>query len=79
MFIEGVPIPDWGTLGIGGAMASLVFFFYRQDRKASEDRYAADRKTSEERYAALAIDFRQIVQENTQAVTGLKDMIGRQK
>lgn len=47
-------------LGVGGAIAAVVLWMYRADRKASE-----------ERYVALATDFRAIIQDNTRALTQL--------
>lgn len=33
---SGLPGGDWGSLGVGGALATLMFWFYRVDRKDSE-------------------------------------------
>lgn len=43
-------------------LAGVIFFFYRQDRLASEGRYEK-----------LAHEFRQIVENNTAAFTRLRD------
>jgi hypothetical protein len=48
------------SLGVGGAIAVLVLALWRLDRKESS-----------ERYSAIAADFRNIVQENTKAMTAL--------
>jgi len=45
-------------LGIGGILAAVTLCFYRIDRKQSE-----------QRLAKLGQDFRQIVEQNTQAIT----------
>ncbi len=59
--LQGSPeLQPLATLGVGGAIASLVLVFYRWDRKASEDRYAV-----------LALDFRKVITENTAAMTKL--------
>lgn len=71
-------------LGIGGLLAFITMRYYREDRKASEERYAADRKASEERYAAdrkaseermaaLANEYRKNIIENTVAITSNTD------
>lgn len=76
------------TLGPGLALALLVIFWaridrknaddrYTADRKTSEDRYAADRKASEERFAALARDWREVIENNTKALTTIEMMVQR--
>jgi Pyruvate/2-oxoacid:ferredoxin oxidoreductase gamma subunit len=50
--------------GLGAVMAGAMFWAYRADRKASEDRYAL-----------LANEFREIVQENTKVITKLSDAL----
>jgi hypothetical protein len=52
--------PDWAGLGIGGILAGVMFWFYRQDRLASEARAAEATK-------ALI--------ENTKALTELNTML----
>ena len=53
--------------GIGGALAGLVFFFYRQDRVESE-----------KRFTELGLNFRQIVESNTEALTHIKAVLKAQ-
>lgn len=54
-----------GALGGGGmGLAGLMFYFYRQDRKASEDSLTK-----------IASEFRGIVEGNTRAITALKTVI----
>lgn len=54
-----------GALGGGGmGLAGLMFYFYRQDRKASEDSLTK-----------IASEFREIVEGNTRAITALKTVI----
>lgn len=68
----GVPMPipgqagDWsGALGGGGVgLAGVMFYFYRQDRKSSE-----------EALTKIASEFRGIVEGNTRAITALKTVI----
>jgi hypothetical protein len=78
--------PFWPGLGVGGILAGVVLKFYRDDRKASEDRYerlaqesrtqySALAKESNERAAVIASDFRQIVEDNTRALTTLSEKI----
>lgn len=45
-------------------LAGLMFYFYRQDRKASEDSLTK-----------IASEFRGIVEGNTRAITALKTVI----
>lgn len=61
---EAPGLPAIASLGVGGAIAALVLWFYRQDRQASE-----------KRIESLASDFKQVIQENTEASTALKDAI----
>ena len=56
----------FASLGVGGVLAGMMFFFYRQDRKASE-----------ERHERLTLDHRSMIQENTQAMTRLCETIER--
>jgi len=62
---SGTPV-DWPTLGVGGALAGIMFFFYRQDRKDNESRWVE-----------IAKDFKTLIQENTQAVTSLRASMDR--
>jgi hypothetical protein len=50
--------------GVGGVLAGILFWFYRQDRKDAE-----------QKYGALALDFRSIVEANTRAITKLSTLI----
>lgn len=58
----GVPdtsLVQWfATLGVGGALAGMMFIFYRKDRLESE-----------KRFGEVAENYRQIVQEITAAIT----------
>ena len=60
------PSGDWsGALGGGGVgLAGVMFYFYRQDRKASE-----------ESLTKIASEFRGIVEGNTRAITALKTVM----
>lgn len=71
--VPELPLAPIASLGVGGVLALLMFWFYRHDRKSSEDRL----KSSEDRFAELAKEFRQIVQENTAASVRLADVIDR--
>ena len=72
------------SLGVGGSIAALVIYAWRQDRKESQERYERLAKESQDRYASLAkesneraaviaADFRIIVQDNTKAITALSE------
>lgn len=56
----------FSSLGVGGVLGGLALVFYRQDRKASE-----------KRYSTLSEGFREIVQENTKAITLLTNTMTR--
>ncbi|MBM4043014.1 MAG: hypothetical protein FJ290_31380 [Planctomycetes bacterium] len=65
-FLQTVP-PEVAPVSAVG-LAGLLFYFYRTDRKHSE-----------ERYAELAKDFRELIQHNTAALVGLKDSLNGRK
>lgn len=72
LLVEAVePLGGFASLGISTGMASLVLYFWRQDRK---DR-AEERKAADERHQVLAKDFKEIVQGNTIAMTRLTDSL----
>jgi hypothetical protein len=66
MYSEIKQIADLLGLGVGGVLGLIMFILYRQDRKLSEDRLAK-----------LAADFKTIVEENTIAITMLKEVISK--
>lgn len=69
-------LPWNGALGGGGmGLAGVMFYFYRQDRKASEEAYRQDRKASEDAMTKIAGEFRAIVEGNTRAITALKTVM----
>jgi hypothetical protein len=57
-------IPGWASLGVGGVLAMAMFYFYRLDRKASE-----------ERLNGVIKDFRSIIEANTAAMTSLREAV----
>lgn len=73
----------WAAIGAGGGgtgLAGVMFYFYRQREnsiaaQAVEREKAAEiaRKAEADRYAALALDFREIVQNNTAVLTKLME------
>lgn len=72
-----LPLSPLASLGVGGALALLMFWFYRHDRTTSEERFKSYCEQMDRRYYELAKDFRQIVQENTAASVRLADVIDR--
>jgi hypothetical protein len=66
---DGIP-----QAGVSTGVAGLVIYFWRQDRKDRE----TERDAQEKRYQMLAEDFRMIVQENTTAITSLRESIQQQ-
>jgi hypothetical protein len=71
MFLQtgsGTSIPEYG---VSTGIAGFVIYLWRQDRKDRD----IERKLQEQRYQTLAEDFRRIVQDNTAAITSLKDSL----
>lgn len=60
---------DWAQLGALGILAAMMFYFYRRDSLAWRRQYIEDRDRSEKLYASLALNFREVVQDNTKAMT----------
>jgi len=54
-------------------VAAAVLYFWRQDRA---DR-AKEREAEDMRHGAIASEFRSIVQENTAAITSLREALSR--
>ncbi len=71
------PLTPIANLGIGGAIAILVFYFYRVDRRSSEERLYKQAEDCEKRYEDIAQDYKKTLQENTAAITKLCDAIDR--
>lgn len=65
----------FSSLGVGGVLAGIMFYFYRRDRKDSGERFATLTKDYGDRYEKLAQDFRTIVQDNTAALTRVVEAI----
>ena len=63
--------PSLTGYGVSTGIAGLVIYLWRQDRKDRD----TERAAQEVRYSELAADFRKIVQENTAAITSLKDTL----
>jgi len=62
---------NWGPVAGGGGMAAAMFYFYRQDRKASEDRFATiiqDLRAGNDRLVMT-------IEANTRAMTALEKAI----
>ena len=68
----GIEEVKWfATLGVGGILAGMMFFFYRQDRVRTEEslkRIVSERDTVNEQ---LLI----VVQDNTRAITSLSELV----
>jgi len=58
----------FASLGVGGVLAGVMFFFYRQDRI-----------TSEARLTKMLDEFRSIVTANTTAMVELSGAINHQR
>jgi hypothetical protein len=68
----GIEEMKWfATLGVGGILAGMMFFFYRQDRTRTEaalTRLVAERDLVNEQ---LLI----VIQDNTRAITSLSELV----
>ena len=69
--IQAQAEPSLTGYGVSTGIAGLVIYLWRQDRKDRD----VERTAQEARYSELAADFRKIVQENTAAITSLKDTL----
>ena len=69
--VTDLPNISGPVTGIG--LAGLMFWFYREDRKKSEDKLAA----SEARLAAFTSEFRTIVENNTKAMVELSNHLDK--
>jgi hypothetical protein len=63
--MDGELMKELGRMGVGGAVAILIFIFYRQDRKDSDARYTEDRRDSEKRYTELTLSVKEAMQAQT--------------
>lgn len=68
----------FATLGVGGILAGIMFYVYRQREKdhathiaESEKEHLARMVESQQRFAEMSENFRDIVEENTKALTQL--------
>ena len=66
-----------GSLGVGAFLGTLIFFCYRQDRKASEKRHLEAWQKSEERLIKLIDRDQETREENTKVMTELITLITR--
>lgn len=66
VLLQATEAPNWATLGIGGVLAGIMFWFYRQDRERSE-----------KRLGDVASDYKSTIQENTKAITRLNEKLDR--
>ena len=72
-----IPIEAICSLGVGGALAIIIFIMYRRDRKASEDQLRQDRMFMEDRMNKI-IDRDQDTREaNTTALVSLNKTLDR--
>lgn len=73
--LQSTSIPDLG-IGVGaGGLAGVVFYFYRQDRKANETRLSEIQAENAKRMDGVLSDFRSIIEANTKAMTALTDQL----
>jgi hypothetical protein len=72
-FLQAQGTPSLTEYGVSTGIAGFVIYLWRQDRKDRD----VERKAQDVRYSELAADFRRIVQDNTAAITSLKDAMAR--
>ena len=65
------------SLGVGALLGLVIFWMYRQDRKASEDRLREDRKFMEDRLTTLLSNYYEAFENNTKALTELIVLLSR--
>ena len=61
------------TLGVGGILAAMMFHFYRTDRQDCASRHDEHMK----RHEATAARLEVVVQDNTEAMTTVKDGVAQ--
>lgn len=72
-----IPVEAICSLGVGGALAVIIFIMYRRDRRSSEERLRQDRVFMEDRMNKI-IDRDQDTREaNTRALTELTTLLVR--
>lgn len=59
------------SLGVGAVLGLVIFFMYRQDRKATEKMWRESKKFTEDRLTDLIEVILQTIKENTKAQTEL--------
>ncbi len=64
-------IREWGSLGVGGGLALVMFYFYRQYRDSSEKQLKA---VVDQQQTTLS-QLMELIRENTEANTALRDAI----
>ncbi len=74
--------PGWASLGVGGALAGFMFYFYRQDRKASEAQHIRSKaevvevlKQLHGDHTQLTLEFNSVVKSNTKAILELSHVL----
>ena len=65
------------SLGVGALLGLVIFFMYRQDRKATEKMWRESKKFTEDRLTELIERDQESRQENTKALTELTTLLVR--
>jgi len=65
------------SLGVGGALAALIFIMYRKDRQSSENRLREDRIFMEDRLSGIIKEDQIGRKDNTAALVGLTTVLER--
>ena len=72
-----IPVEAICSLGVGGALAIVIFFMYRRDRKASESQLREDRKFMEDRLTDIIKGDQESREALTRATTELATLLVR--
>lgn len=65
------------SLGVGALLGLVIFWMYRQDRKATEKMWRESKKFTEDRLTDLIAKDQESRQENTKVLSELRILIER--
>ena len=72
-----VPVEAICSLGVGGALAVVIFLMYRRDRESSERRIREDRIFMEDRLSIIIKEDQVSRRDNTTALIGLTTVLDK--
>ena len=71
MILQAALGNEWASLGVGGILAGIMFYFYRLDRQQSEKRL----ESVIARWEEMTGDFKATVQDNSHALSTLSEQL----